>query len=279
MWEINDTPRNMKMWCELAASYIRFPPDRPAVEQELLEHLQDKVDDFMEHGMPQAEAERRAVQEMGKPQETGLLLRQIHKPYLGWIWTGTKWLVRSLLLVVVVWAIVWLFNVNDSEELYFVSYDPFDASHYESETVSSDRVFYSEPWVRDKSDGYHFTVRKVAYWEGTYLNEFGRQGESNRFGVLLKVTNFKPWAGYSDIPRWFHAVDSLGNYYYSDEEYVWSNEPSLSGNGTQTGPFTYTWYLWANNYVSQDAEWIELRYDRDGRDVCLRIDLTGGEDT
>lgn len=274
MWEINDNPLSTKQWCELAASYIRFPPDRPAVEQELLEHLQDKVDNFMEHGMPQAEAERRAVQEMGEPRETGLLLRQIHKPYLGWVWKGTCWLVKILLLVVVILTVVWLVDVNDSEELYFNSYNPFDATHYESETASADRVFYAEPWERDSSDGYYFTVRKVAYWEGVAHNQ-----ATNRFGILMTVTSFKPWAGYSDIPRWFYAVDSLGNHYYSDQEYIWTNEPSLSGNGTQTGPFTYTWYLWANNYVSQDAEWIELRYDRDGRDIVLRIDLTGGEDT
>lgn len=278
MWKFNDTPHSMKTWCELAASYIRFPPDRPAVEQELMEHLQDKVDDFMEHGMPQAEAERRAVQEMGEPRETGLLLRQIHKPYLGWVWKGTCWLVKILLLVVFAWTVVGIFDLRDTDGLHFASYDPFAANYYESETSRSERVFYSEPRVSDSSDGYRFTVQKVAYWEGTYTDELGRQGESNRFGVLMTVTNFKPWAGYSDVPRWFHAVDSLGNYYYSNEEYVWTNEPSLSGNGTQTGPFTYTWHLWANNYVSQEAEWIELRYERDGRDVALRIDLTGGED-
>jgi len=35
--------------------------------------------------------------------------------------------------------------------------------------------------------------------------------------------------------------------------------------------------LWLNNFSSQEAQWIELRYDRDGRDIRLRIDLNGGE--
>lgn len=29
--------------------------------------------------------------------------------------------------------------------------------------------------------------------------------------------------------------------------------------------------------LDPEAQWVELRYDRDGRDVRLRIDLTGGE--
>ena len=280
MWKFNDTPQGMKTWCELAASYIRFPPDRPAVEQELLEHLQDKVDDFVEHGMPKGEAERRAVQEMGEPRETGLLLRQIHKPYLGWVWKGTVWLVRVLLVIAVVWLLVAAFNLGfevASDDMRFTGYNPFEDTHYEIKDSSSDRIFYSEPLVSDSSDGYQFTVQKVAYWEGNHINAFGNWEESSSFSVLMTVTNFKPWAGRTDVPCWLHAVDSLGNYYYSGNEYLGHDEPSLHGNWYRTGAFTYTWHLWANNYVSLEAEWIELHYDRDGRDVCLRIDLTGGE--
>lgn len=281
MWKFNDKPHSMETWCGLAASYIRFPPDRPAVEQELMEHLQDKVDDFMEHGMPKEEAERRAVQEMGEPRETGLLLRQIHKPYLGWVWKGTVWLVRVLLVIAVVWLLAAAFNLGfevASDDMRFATgYNPFEDTHYEIKDSSSDRIFYSEPLVSDSSDGYQFTVQKVAYWEGNHLNAFGSWEEISSFSVLMTVTNFKPWAGRTDVPRRLHAVDSLGNYYYAENEYLWYDEPSLLAYRSRTGAFTYTWHLLARNYVSQDAEWIELHYDRDGRDVCLRIDLTGGE--
>ncbi len=37
-----------------------------------------------------------------------------------------------------------------------------------------------------------------------------------------------------------------------------------------------TWQLWLSGFCSQDADWIELRYDRSGRDVRLRVDLRGG---
>lgn len=30
------------------------------------------------------------------------------------------------------------------------------------------------------------------------------------------------------------------------------------------------------DFLSQDAQWIDLHYDRAGRDMVLRIDLTGG---
>ena len=37
--------------------------------------------------------------------------------------------------------------------------------------------------------------------------------------------------------------------------------------------------MWLSGYVSQEAQWIELRYQRAGRNLVLRIDLEGGEGT
>lgn len=98
--------RYIKQWCDSAVSYIRFKPDRPAVRQELLEHMQDKYDDYLGQGMPPADAERRVIREMGSDRETGLLLRQIHKPYLGWVWRCTQW-VLVIALVLACLNFVW----------------------------------------------------------------------------------------------------------------------------------------------------------------------------
>ncbi|MGN1004183.1 MAG: permease prefix domain 1-containing protein, partial [Oscillospiraceae bacterium] len=269
--------RYIEQWCDAAVSYIRFPPDRPAVRQELLEHMQDKYDGYVEEGMSLSDAERRVIREMGSDRETGLLLRKVHKPYLGWVWRVTQWLLVIALILAVYNGIRWANNlyISDGPPL-LGNRDVYETTTYEHEHGSGERVLYLEPNCSDSSDGYTFTVTKVAYWEGTYTDESGTR-DTNSFYFLLEVTNPRPWAGYTDTPRWFHAVDSLGNYYGSYYEERGSDEPEIRGNGNQTGLFTYTFHMWAERYCSQDADWIELRYDRDGRDIALRIDLTGGE--
>lgn len=268
--------RYIEQWCDAAVSYIRFPPDRPPVRQELLEHMQDKYDGYIQESMAPAQAESRVTKEMGEARETGLLLRKIHKPYLGWVWRATQWVLVIALILAVYNGVQW------ARDLYISDGPPllgaknwYETTTYEYDRGSSERVLYLEPNCSDRSDGYTFTVTKVAYWEGTYTDEDGTR-DINSFYFLLEVTNPRPWAGYTDAPRWFYAVDSLGNYYDSCYEYD-GESPALRGNAAQTGLFTDTWNIWATSYVSQDADWLELRYDRDGRDISLRIDLTGGE--
>ena len=254
--------RYIEQWCDTAVSYIRFPPDRPAVRQELLEHMQDKYDGYVEEGMSLSDAECRVIREMGSDRETGLLLRKVHKPYLGWVWRVTQWLLVIALILAVYNGIRWAGDlyISDESPLLFPQ-DLFESTADDS----GKRVLY--PGCTANSDGYTFTVTKAACWDD----------DSDRFYFRMEVTNPRPWAGFTEAPRWFHAVDSLGNYYYACFEGDRTVDPTIVGNGVWTGLFTYTWDMWADNYCSQDADWIELRYDRDGRDVALHIDLTGGE--
>ena len=273
--------RYIEQWCDIAVSYIRFPPDRAPVKQELLEHMQDKYDGYVAQGLPLIEAEGRVTREMGEARDTGLLLRRIHKPYLGWVWRGTQWLL-ALTLVLAVWnGVQWATELNISDSAV-PSYrrDVYDSTYFEyAGGGSTSRVLYLEPNCSDRSDGYTFTVTRAAYWEGTAADSDGSGfHETNAFYFLLEVTNPRPWAGYTEAPRWFHAVDSLGNYYYAYYEGDRSTEGTVAGNGGRTGLFSYTWDMWIDNYVSQDADWLELRYDKEGRDIALRIDLTGGEE-
>ena len=272
--------RYIEQWCDTAVSYIRFKPDRPPVKQELLEHMQDKYDGYLEEGMAPAEAERRTIREMGSEHETGKLLNKIHKPYLGWLWRATQWAI-ALMLILVVWnGIGWVADLHITDDLAAdYARDLYGSAYYESDYGTSSRVLYLEPNCSDSSDGYTFTVTKVAYWEGVSITPLGGEVETSSFHFQMEVTNPWPWmTGYTDMPRWFYAVDSLGNYYYANNEADRSTDPAVVGNGTRTGLFTYTFDMWVEEYCSQEAEWLELRYDRDGRDLCLRIDLTGGED-
>ena len=80
-------------WCFHAAAHIRFKPDRPAVEQELREHMEDHFNALLAEGKTAQEAERLTLAAMGDADETGAALARVHKPYLGWLYVAAKWVV------------------------------------------------------------------------------------------------------------------------------------------------------------------------------------------
>lgn len=272
--------RYIEQWCNDVVSYIRFKPDRPAVKQELMEHMQDKYDGYIEEGFTPSEAEQKTIREMGSDRETGLLLRKIHKPYLGWLLRLTQWALAIVLIMAVVNGVEWGKDVFYDKIIYEYR-DPFEMTRYETGYGDQyERLLYLEPYSSAKCNGYTFTVTKVAYWEGMHQTPLAGERDVNYFEFRLEVFNPRPWAGKTLAPRWLSAVDSLGNYYYpyfehfsTTEDY---SEPFLWGNGRHTAPFTYVWDMELSGYVSQQADWIDLRYDRGGKEFTIRIDLTGG---
>lgn len=72
--------------------------------------------------------------------------------------------------------------------------------------------------------------------------------------------------------------DSLGNVYHpivynyeKQEDVPWMYCVS-TGSGAPRE--TILWITLGN--FDPDVQWVELRYDRDGREMTLHIDLTGG---
>ena len=88
-------------------------------------------------------------------------------------------------------------------------------------------------------------------------------------------TTWWPWMQKSSILRYFWAVDSLGNRYASSAEAHYADTPKVKYSG---GFYSQGFGSSSLEIIHFDAEaeWVELRYDRDGRDIVLRIDLTGG---
>ena len=72
-------------------------------------------------------------------------------------------------------------------------------------------------------------------------------------------------------------MDSLGNRYKAANRSDNGTEgPHLRMSCHRSDFFTYTWEVQLDSCRSQEAEWIELRYDKAGRSVRLRADLKGG---
>lgn len=275
-----------KSWAFKACAHIRFKPDRAAVEEELLAHLEDKAEAILrEKDLTVYEAEQQALASMGDPDEVGRQLAAVHKPWLGYLWLWSR-RVLVVCIVAVIWA-AWGF----SERTGFGESAPrwWQDSFGYNEDLEHYTIMELSPECRDRSGGYTFTVPAAAVQSNkAFVSREEYEGEVYEYAVeentalhlTVRATSLLPstegCAAFGD----FYAVDDLGNYYWSSNDpeviYTWQTLRSLRGNFHATG-------LWTSEYeafiasVDPAASWVELRYDRDGRDVRLRIDLTGGE--
>lgn len=64
---------------EQVTAQIKNKKARAQIEQELESHILDKIDYYVEIGYPYEEAERRATEEMGNPEDTAIPLNALHK--------------------------------------------------------------------------------------------------------------------------------------------------------------------------------------------------------
>lgn len=76
--------------------YVQFPFDRPAIRQELEDHIEDLLSDVPE--LSEEERPGYIRGRMGDPETVGKALNREHSPVLGWLWKLSKW---ALILVLV----------------------------------------------------------------------------------------------------------------------------------------------------------------------------------
>ena len=147
----------------------------------------------------------------------------------------------------------------------FSSFDPENNYPFAGET---ERLMDLRPGVRDRSDGYCFTLSRAVLYEQTFLGETDMQ-------LNLQVKSFHPipWMEKPGFSSWFWAVDDLGNYYYAENTDSLRNNPAIRVTDYRTGLWTYTHDFWLLPYLSEGASYLELHYDRAGRDVVLRLEL------
>ncbi len=266
-------------WCKTAVDQIRYGPDREEVYQELYAHLIDRYDMEIERCDEPREAEEAVLRAMGDANELAPMLAQVHRPFWGYVLTATRWAVRlGLGLVVLLTAAFLHYNWPQETYSYWFYENPGQplVNKAEDGSFESTRLLDLEPHVRDSSDGFTFEVtRAVMVYHDSFLEG---EDDFHSFFFQIEVSSFLQWAELRHMPDdEFWAVDSLGNVYctYSRDGYTW--QQSVIGNTHSTGFFTCTLDMWLSNFCSEDAEWIEIRYDRSGRDIRLRIDLTGGD--
>ena len=279
-------------WCKEATRKIKYCPDRQEVYSELHQHLQDRYQDFIDQGIEPEEATQKALQTMGDARELAPVLAAIHRPFWGYMYSLCKWVFFLSLFIMLYHLLPWQSSLSsiinmDGHITYMDKFNVYTDTKYEDDYSSWKQILYQEPDTQKSSDGYTFSIERVALWQETLNNPVDSQHDlSNeyRLWMELKLTNLRPWTSFTwesfieyDALNWFWAEDSLGNYYYSSNEYSYSYLPHLGTFLCQKDLFTQSYIIFTQNYVSKDAEWIDLHYDRSSRDITLRIDLTGGD--
>lgn len=254
-------------WCEQACRQIRFKLDRKAVRQELFDHMEDEYRALRASGLEEDEAERRVLENLGDPAETGRLLNRVHKPLLGWLWLASK------VLVILVLAAAVLCAVENDSPFYSLEVPFLKTGVTEIHTIDRTiyRYRYAQPEeCRDESDGYTFRVDRAAVWKYESTDYY-------EFACRLTVGVVWPWEN-GPVLNTMYAVDSQGNRH---ENHLGQRDEGKPGWMTVCGlsqSLTTCGYSITLRNFDPAAQWVELHYDRAGRDLVLHIDLTGGED-
>lgn len=256
-------------WCTEAVTKIKYAPDRRAVYDELRQHMDDRCEDYLEQGMPTEEAINKAVEVMGDPKELAIQLAAIHRPFWGFAYSISKWLLRiaaSFVALAILGSIVaYIDNTQNerSDRLYTRPTEP-----------TFTQFLYAEPNCTDSSDGYTFTVTRAALRQNTISDPELGEVSSTHLYIEMRVTKQNPWAEDCSVIYKFWGTDNCGEVYgrYS------INPDNYQLCSTSAFSDLYEYYDFEVVIAQpENLTWYELRYDAAGRDIVLHIDLTGGD--
>lgn len=259
-------------WCKKAVSGIVFPPDQSTVSKELFDHMTDHYENLIVQGYDEITARNRTIEAMGDPYVIARQLAAIHHPFWGYFLRATRILLALILIITVIPFINFIRTTEYSQpEVY--RYDPYVDTYISDEVGVSTRVMYDEPKQQFKSDGYTLELTRAAWMHTDFADE--NMIDVDYFCFQIEITTPLPWAEEPNILQWIWAQDSEGEFYAP-----WCSSISgkhLLGNIYRSAPCTWTLEMCFSGFSSQNADWIDICYNRDGRQFKFRIDLPGGD--
>lgn len=247
-------------WAADATSLIRFAPDRNAVKEELLAHMEDSICAKVEAGNDLAAAEEMTLKEMGEPSIVAKEMARIHHPFWGYLWRITNILkIIALIYVITSTTILGLRHFNNR-------YDP---NLYYSKSPKGCRLladFTPKEYV--KTNGYKVSIARIQIWETE---------ENTRFAMYtLKVTNINPWLHRPLFGNYMYTVDNLNNRYdfrYSQYGHLPGKE--TCGNIAYAGMFKTYYEMWITD-IDNNATELKLCFNLYGNDFSISIPVMGG---
>ncbi|WP_051594134.1 permease prefix domain 1-containing protein [Butyrivibrio sp. AE3003] len=97
----------MEEYIKKLLEQVRFEKAHKAIGDEIRAHIEDQAEANISEGMDKETAEKRAVEDMGDPVETGIALDKVHRPQMAW------GVIVAVLAVAIVGAIFQFLLRND----------------------------------------------------------------------------------------------------------------------------------------------------------------------
>lgn len=257
----------LERWCDTACSHIRFRPDRVRVKQELLWHMEDKLEALADSGKTLMQKRETVLKAMGNADAVGKALAKEHKPWLGWLWLASR---RILIFTM----IIALFCSSGSSRLIWDGNRSYYDRDFSFASTSSNQPVVEKPNVA-KVDGYTIRLTRVAKWVSYSLDVDGQRKGSEELDFTIDTTNWLPWLAEPAGLSFLTAVDSEGNSYTHNVE---RGERTISGDVQWRGLLFFCRFEMRIQGLAPDAKWIELQYRRSSRNFSFRILLPGGAD-
>ena len=221
---------------------IKFPLVKKEIREELTAHIEDKTREMIvEEEMSRENALLSAMEEMGDAEEIGKALNDVHRPFLGWALTVS----RFLLIIFGFLTIHTLIGIGSEVFSQYTIGTGIDEERVIAEIVIDQEVTLDN---------------RTLYFDKAVMQE------PDQVIVLMESTT------YTRRPRntgvlFDQVYDDLGNSGYFD-----------LATPYRSGLFTSQLLLSLRN-VDFDAEYLVLDYDRFNRSFEIIIPLAEGSDT
>jgi len=268
-------------WVSTATGYIPFKGDRAEVSAELHAHYEDHVDALMAAGLDRQNAELRALEAMGDPDETGRLLRKVHRPWLGLVWTLSRWALGvAMALCLIFWTGGGWYGAQR-----LCQGDPRNGGAFYSQNSplfpEEDRMGFiltGRGVEKAKAGSYTVSVENVTAQRMIHPSDVPGGGNETYDVVFFLIKIKGPvWLDFPENIRWFiTAVDAGGSVYKNDlgVRGVKTSDRSIAGNPIARRLGVHYLEMWLSN-CDAGSEWYELRYDHDGTSFAIRTRYEG----
>ncbi|WP_130862929.1 permease prefix domain 1-containing protein [Bacilliculturomica massiliensis] len=224
-------------------SCVRFRYDHAVIRQELLDHIEDRKDNYMEEGVKDGEAEILAVSCMGDARELGEALNREHSPLLGWIWRISGWAASICVFLAVVLTILPLGHMMLS---------PFINS---ADNIPRDQIVYSQKMEeRVQIDDRVIILRKVVF------TQTDRNADTGTLHIL--------WDNYEKRLHFSGWGFTLSDCRFTDQS---GREYLFSGGYSSAGPLSRC--STELDGFPKGAETLYIDYDRYHRQFHIEIPL------
>ena len=247
--------RDFDRWAQRACGYIYYPPDREDIKRELLWHLEDTAEAFVEDGLDAESAEKAALEAMGDAAEVGKMLRRVHKPWLGWLsFACSIGLVIALFFCFISLITSGFYTLLN--EIGHLSDEPYS---FEASVGHEDVTLLAR--IRPSGDILcgDYTLSVSDGW----MSEFGTE---RMLYLVVSYSSPRFWLGPPlGLQEFTHVVEDDGTVHlpYEYNHRIQDLECWHTGGKTAIGE-----YVFAMD-VDDVPEWVELRFDN-GQEFILR---------